>query len=216
MLLGLCQTPAAEIRHLMALFHESREKGWLQFPESAVPDQVRTLIEQEQLANAITVWSLNLVPGLLQVPAYMRAVAQESVNVQDVEEVVATRTTRREIVNSSRAFTFLVHEQALRLPVGSAETMAEQLHELLRMSVRPYVDLRIVPTATGANSGLSGSFTKLGFEKFAPVVFQDSYNSSLFLEDKDSLAVYQRVLDALDQQTLTAAESRELITSIAT
>ncbi|GLZ32834.1 hypothetical protein Lesp02_50220 [Lentzea sp. NBRC 105346] len=218
LLLGLCHISAADYRRLMALFRESREKGWLQFPESGVPDQVRTLIEQERLANAITVWSLNLVPGLLQVPGYTRVVTQAFVNVHggNVEELVAARTARREIIDSGRTFTFFVHEQALLLPIGSPETMSDQLHELMRMLIRPNVDLRIVPTAVGVHAGLAGSFTKLAFATFEPIVYQEGLNTSLFLEDKESMAMYQQVLEALDQQALDAEESKELITSIVT
>jgi len=37
----------------------------------------------------------------------------------------------------------------LRLPVGDSMVMSEQLHHLLRMSVRPYLSLRVVPAADG-------------------------------------------------------------------
>src|SRR5687767_13068065 len=63
-LLSYCRVEAAEVSHMLALFRESREKGWLLFPEDGVPEQLRSLIDQERLASKIIVWSLNLVPGL--------------------------------------------------------------------------------------------------------------------------------------------------------
>ncbi len=40
-LLGYCRVPPAEVRHLLALFHETRENGYLKIPEDGLPGQVR-------------------------------------------------------------------------------------------------------------------------------------------------------------------------------
>lgn len=215
-LLGFCRVPAAEHRHLMALFVESHDKGWLQFPESGVPDQVRTLIEQEQLATGIAVWSVNLVPGLLQTPGYAREVVLASPGVPPthVDELVAARIARRSIFHWSREFTFLIHEQALHLPVGGPEVMSEQLHDLLQMSVRPYVSMRIVPTAAGIHAGVGGSFRVMTFPKFPTIVFLDSLNSSLFLEDTASVELYSTALESLECLALDEEQSRAVITDI--
>jgi len=49
-LLSYCRAPYAEVERILALYRESREKGWLLFPEDGVPDQVHSLISQERLA----------------------------------------------------------------------------------------------------------------------------------------------------------------------
>lgn len=218
-LLGLCQTEAGEIRRLLALFRETREKGFLQFSdEDGVPDQLRTLISQERLATNVFVWAMNLVPGLLQIPEYSFEVVQAvpTVEPEQVGEIVAAREERRAIFHPSREFTFFVHEQALRLQVGSAQLMIAQLQDLLLMSIRPYVSVRVVPSSVGVHAGLAGSFTKLGFEKFEPVVFVETHNLSLFLEDKGSITVYDNVLKALAAQALDEEQSRALIASLLT
>lgn len=218
MLLGLCRVEPDEARRLLALYRETREKAYLQFNDDGVPNQLRTLIEQERLANTIFVWAMNLVPGLLQIPQYSFEVvdAVPTIEPEQVGEIVAAREGRRSIFHRTREFTFYVHEQALRLQVGSAELMIAQLEDLLLMSIRPYVSLRIVPLSIGVHAGLAGSFTKLGFEKFEPVVFVETHNLNLFLEDKGSIGVYDEVLKALDAQALDEEQSRELITSLLT
>ncbi|MGW4208372.1 Scr1 family TA system antitoxin-like transcriptional regulator [Lentzea sp. NPDC004789] len=218
LLLGMCGTPPDETRRLLALFRETREKGYLEFDEDGVPNQLRTLIDQERLANEIFVWAMNLIPGLLQVPSYSTEVVRAAATVkpEQVEEIVAAKMGRRAIFHRSRKFVFYIHEQALRLQVGSPELMAEQLHDLLRMSVRPYISVRVVPLSIGVHAGLAGSFTKLEYEKFEPVVYLESHNSHLFLEDKGSIAVYDEVLEALAAQALDEEQSRELITSLLT
>ncbi len=218
MLLGLCRVEADEARRLMALFKETREKGFLELSDDGVPDQLRTLIVQERDANKIFVWAMNLIPGLLQIPAYSAEVVRAAATVkpEQVNEIVEAKAGRRAIFHRSREFVFYIHEQALRLQVGSAQLMSDQLHDLLRMSVRPYISVRVVPLSIGVHAGLAGSFTKLGYEKFEPVVYLESHNSNLFLEDKSSITVYDEVLKVLARQALDEEQSRRLITSLLT
>ncbi|WP_112276217.1 helix-turn-helix domain-containing protein [Lentzea terrae] len=211
MLLGFCRVKPDEARHLIKLYNESRENGYLQIPHS-----MRSLMEQERLANKIVVWSMNLVPGRLQTADYMRGLVQGAVRNKsvDYEEVIAAKLARRELFHWSREFVFYIHEQALRLPVGSPDVMKDQLLHILAMAQRSYIEVRVMPTAIGAHAGVSGSFMQLEYEKFEPAVYLEGENSCLFLEDKASLAVYADLLKLIDQQALDAEHSKELITSI--
>jgi predicted XRE-type DNA-binding protein len=215
-LLAFCRIPPAEVRHLLALYRETRETGYLKIPEDGVPDLVRSLVEQERLANVITVWSMNLIPSRLQTADYMSAVVNGMVQSKSVDyrEVIAAKLARRELFHWSRKFVFYIHQQALMLPVGGPEVMKDQLLHLLAMARRSYIALRIVPIAFGAHAGLGGSFMRLEYEKFEPVVYLEGENSSLFLEDKASLATYAEVLKLLDRQALSVEKSVELINSI--
>lgn len=215
-LLSYCRTPHEEVDRLVALHRESRERGWLQFPEDGVPDQVHSLISQERLASKITVWSMNLVPGHLQIAGYIRAAAEKSAKIKpaDIDSLIRAKLDRQAILRPGREFVCYVHEQALRLPVGGHDVMRAQLTHIHVMLVRQYITFRIVPIAIGAHSGLSGSFTRLSFDRFEPVVFIESQNSGLFLEDAASLASYDEVLKRLDQDALDAGQSRRLITAM--
>ncbi|MFD4641702.1 Scr1 family TA system antitoxin-like transcriptional regulator [Lentzea sp. NPDC058436] len=214
MLLGLCQTPPDEARRLLALYRETREKAYLQFDEGGVLGPLHTLMGQEQLANKIVAWSLTLIPGLLQIAAYVRSVSERSAMPINVEETVRTKIERQAIFHRSREFAFYIHEQALRLPVGGADVMKEQLHHILAMMVRPYVTIRILPSEVGAHAGVGGSFVQLSYEKFNPVIFVEGARTGLFLEDKDSVAYYDEVVEALDGLALDEEQSRELIINI--
>ncbi|GGN06785.1 transcriptional regulator [Lentzea pudingi] len=211
LLLGFCRVKTPEVQRLLALFRETRERGFLQFPGD---EQISTLLKQELLANEITVWSSLLVPGHLQTTDYMRAavdgVAQpESV---DYEMVIAAKLERHKLFHWSRTFVFYIHEYALRLPVGGPDVMKDQYIHLLGMAQRSYITLRVVPASIGSHAGVSGSFIHLGYEKFEPAVFLEGENSGLFLEDPTSIAVYTAVLKRLDDQALDPEQSKELIT----
>jgi Domain of unknown function (DUF5753) len=90
------------------------------------------------------------------------------------------------------------------------------VHHLLRMSVRPSLTLRVIPAALGAHAGLSGHFILMEFAEFRPVVFLDSETSTLFLEQREEVTAYQRILGALADTALDEGQSRELIAAVAT
>lgn len=219
-LLGVCGASAAERGHLLVLFKESRENGWLQHHKSGAPLPVvlRTLLEQEKAASAAFRWSPSLVPGLLQTPEYIRAVAvgSELVPPKLVEDYVAVRIARQEMLSVPRPHTFYVHEHALRLPVGGHELMSDQLHHLLRMSVWRNISVRLVPAELGAHPGVSsGAFTMLTFENAPTAVYAELPYHSVWLDRPESVAVYTTIRESLDGRALDGDLSRKLIAGIA-
>ncbi|MGW6937012.1 helix-turn-helix domain-containing protein [Lentzea sp. NPDC054927] len=215
LLLGYCQATVEEREHLLELFHESGN-AWLQIPEDGLPDQVRTLIDHEKDANEITCWSMILVPGLLQTLEYGYVIAEHStvIEADDVPKIAAARAARANILEPGRKFTFFVHEQALLLPVGGPEVWREQLAHLLRMSVRKYISLRIIPRSIGAHAGVCGDFRVMKFPKYPPVVYIDSVNSCLFFDDTETVKVHEDILTALAAVALSEEESRAVIDNI--
>lgn len=215
-LLGLLRTPPAEFDHLMALHHDAHIRDWLQPSGSGVPDRVRTLREHEKIASGITGWSMNVVHGLLQVPDYTWHLAlAKPLPELDARLVVENRVIRQtSVLDGNRTVQIYMHEQALRLPVGDASVMAEQLHHLLRLSVRPYLTIRLIPTAFGPHAGLAGDFDLLKFKKIPEIVYLESEGANVFLEDQASVGRYETVLKSLDRTALDEVQTRKLITDI--
>jgi transcriptional regulator with XRE-family HTH domain len=214
-LLAYCRTPLEERERLIVLF---REQGnvFLQVPDEGVPDQVRTLINQEKEAIEITDWSMILVPGLLQIYEYIQAVTAkaQTVSEENIPRTVAARAARAEILEYTRKFTFFVHEQALWLQVGGEEVWREQLAHLLRLSVRKYISIRIVPRSVGMHAGTCGDFRLMKFPKYPPVVYIESVRCCLFFDDKETVATYENILTDLAAVALDEEESRAVINSI--
>jgi transcriptional regulator with XRE-family HTH domain len=218
--LGACRVKSPERDRLLALCQDQNTPGWLQQHGSRLPKQLRTLIDHENKAVAISAFESTLVTGLLQTGDYARAVISRNANMpaDEVEDRVAARLARHSLFSQERPpqFTFYLHEAVLRLPIGGPVVMSDQLHHLLRMSVRPYLTLRVIPAALGAHAGLSGPFTLMEFAEFRPVVYLDSETSSLFLERREETTAYQRILGALADTALDEGQSRELIATVAT
>lgn len=214
-LLAYCRTPLAERERLLALFRESGS-FYAQFTDDGVPDQVRTLINQEQEAIEIIDLSMILVPGLLQIREYIEAVTAkaQTVSEENIPLTVAARAARAEILEHSRTFTFYIHEQALWLPVGGEEVWREQLAHLLRLSVRKYISIRIIPRSIGVHAGVTGDFRLMRFPKYPPVIYIDSVRCSLFFDDKETVDIYENILKDLAAVALDEEESRTVINSI--
>ena len=214
-LLAYCRVPLAERRRLMSLYAEAGEKGLLLFPEDGVPDQLRTLISHEKESSEIIDWAMSLVPGVLQTPEYTHHVTEAGpIDEDDVPKVVAARIARAEILRPGRTFTFLVHEQALWLPVGGEDVWRDQLAHLLRMSVRAYINFRVIPRSIGMHAGAAGDFRLMKFPKYPPLVFLDTLNCGLFFDDKETVALYEDRVKRLAAVALDREESRGVIDNI--
>jgi transcriptional regulator with XRE-family HTH domain len=165
--LGLCRVKSPERDRLLALCQEQHTPGWLQQHGSWLPKQLVTLIDHENKAVTIDDFQAMVVPGLLQTGEYARALISRSGNVpaEEIDERVAARLARQSLFSRDRRarFTFSVHEFVLRTPVGGPAVMFDQLHHLLRMSMRSYITLRVVPASLGVHAAMAGSFTFMEF-----------------------------------------------------
>ncbi|GLY50965.1 hypothetical protein Lesp01_46210 [Lentzea sp. NBRC 102530] len=214
-LLAYCRTPRAERDRLLELFRE-QGNAFVRFTDDGVPEQVQTLINQERETNEVEAWSMVVVPGLLQIRDYIAAVTAKArtVSADNLAATIEARVARTEILDYNRTFTFYVHEQALWLPVGGEEVWREQLAHLLRMSVRKYISIRVVPRSIGVHAGLSGDFRLMKFPKYPPVVYVESVKCCLFFDDKETVDTYESILKDLAAVALDEEQSRAVINSI--
>jgi transcriptional regulator with XRE-family HTH domain len=213
--LGVCGVRGPEKERLLNLALDQHRPGFLQ---PHLPTQLRTLINHENKAVAIREFQFNLIPGVLQTDAYIRALHLEAglIPEEEIDDRVRAKLGRQNLLSrSDLSFTFYVHEFALRLPIGGSVVMSEQLHKLLRMSVRPNLTLRVVPASVGGHAAIAGSFRLMEFKAIPPIVYLDSETSGLFLELPIEIRAYKNILTALDTTALPEGQSREFITRVA-
>lgn len=217
--LAICGVVGKERDRLLRLCHDQHQPGWFQQHGSRLPKQLKTLIDHENRAVAISEFQSTLIPGLLQTGDYARAVicASEGVPANEVDDRVAAKLGRKNLMSRGDQvrFRFFIHEFALQLPVGSAEVMSDQLHSLLRDGVRPNISIRLIPAVLGAHAGSAGSFKMMEFGDFNTVTYLDSETSCLFLETPAETAAYTKILAALDSTALDERESKQLIATVA-
>lgn len=214
-----CGARSEERDHLIGLCKDQNTKSWFQQFGSRLPPQIRTYTEHENRASRVIDFQPLVIPGILQTGEYARALFARSGTVPEIEieERVAARAARQIIFSrpDPAQFMFLIHEFALRLPAGDGEVMSEQLHHLLRMSVRSYIRIRVVPGRFGAHAGTSGSFILLESREFKPVVYLEGETSGVFLEKPEEITAYRSVLRELATAALSEEQSKEVIADLA-
>ena len=125
------------------------------------------------------------------------------------------RGTRSCIGRTRPSFTFFVHEQALRLQVGSTAVMHEQLLHLVLMAGLPNVTLRVLPASAAERSMFGGPFRLFEYRDHHPLVYLDGPLSGLFLDDPGYVDDYRQLLPALASVALDEGQSRSFAAELA-
>src|SRR5207244_3942735 len=116
-----------------------------------------------------------------------------------VESRVRVRMERKRLLRrrTPPAITFFVHENALRMPVGSNRIMHEQILHLLLMCAAPPCRVRVVPARIGPRTGVIGAFTWTAHKDHNPVIYVEHLTTSLFLESHYDRLAYKYRVDQL-------------------
>lgn len=223
---GLQAVPHAEIRLLLTLYGAADDvvERTLQLGRDArrrstyrVPDWFRTYIGWEQAATEIRTYQSELVPGLLQTPAYVRAVslaADPTRAPTEIDQLVEARRDRQAVLLGDRPpqLKVVLNEAVIRRPVGGHDVMREQLHHILELADLPTVSVQLMAYSAGAHAAMGGSFVVLHLaDPDMQVVYLDDPYSADYLDRPNQVSPYERMFDRLCAASLDAARSRAMI-----
>lgn len=219
-LLGFYQVPDERREELLDLLQRGSQKGWWQ-RQAGLPHLWRTLIDLENKSTRLLNYEPLVIPGLLQTSEYSAAMIKgtdPALGSGELDNLVASRMARQALLTRTSAPLFLavIHETALRVPVGAPGVMKRQLRHLLTVSERPNVGLRIVPISAGANAGLRGPFVILEFLDEPTLVFVENHDTGIFLEDEADVERYRVALRNILNLALPPDGSAELVAAVAT
>ena len=205
----------------MELVREAGEQGWLQPYRDALPEAYLRFIQIEEGVESIRTFEPQLVPGLLQTPAYARAIIRAGLldaTEDDVELRVRVRTSRQARLSGPGALTLLaiVDEAVLHRPNGGPHVMAEQLRHLLAVAEKPNVRVQVIPFAVGAHAGMTGSFSIMNYPHASdpPLVHLEGMVGDTFLETSAEVEQYRLLFDRLRAVALRPVASARLITGL--
>lgn len=194
--------------------------GWWKNYHEIVPDGYLELIEAEEDATRIVHFHPTFVPGLLQTAEYATAVCPatslKTLTETDVTTLVRVRMLRqRWALHGSRPkeLVFLLDETALRRPVGSPETMRDQLEHLLTIADHPSVSLTVVPFRARPHAGHLGPFMLLEYgEGLDDVLCLEWQLGNLLVRgDQDLVARYHALTADLMRADAQGAATKRLI-----
>lgn len=197
---------------LMDLARNQHRRGW--WPTAGLWGRDPYLI-LEDLARHIRLWQAQVIPGLLQTPAYARAVigaANASLPTEDVEELVKDRMARKPLLERPKAphLDAIIDEAVFHRGLADRSVMLPQLRSLLDLPET--VSLRVLPYAVAWHSGTSGSLTILTFsEGLSSKPQAESAGGSVYIESAGALAHCEEIWEGLDTQAMSRDDSRAWI-----
>ncbi|MFH8499871.1 helix-turn-helix domain-containing protein [Streptomyces coeruleorubidus] len=218
-LLRLYGTDDYEASVLLKLLQRAGEPGWWQrYDKRLMPEWFDRLVGLQEAAATIRTFEIQYVPGLLQTPAYTRAVVERGLPnapAGEVERRVDLRRRRARLLFRPDApqLWAVIDESVLLRVLGSTEVMREQLAHLVEMAERSNVTLQIVPlNVTNASApAIPVTYLRFGGLDLPDVVYLEHIKSANFLEDLDETEEYRIALDRLADEALKPRDSLELL-----
>ncbi|MEV6940576.1 helix-turn-helix transcriptional regulator [Streptomyces sp. NPDC051172] len=215
----------AQLRELLLVLAGSDEGAgrhhWWHAYRGVLPPTYRDFISLESQASTMSTLETSVVPGLLQTPAYARAVTRAAVGGLDDERLdalVEVRLARQDVLHSDPPLELsaVLDEAVLRREIGGPDVMKQQLERLLEAARLPQVRLQVMPFAAGAHVGVTGPFVIFSFSSTSDldVVVLDHLTSSLYLERKEDLRAYTEAFNALQFHALSPEDSLDYIAGI--
>ncbi|MET9973750.1 helix-turn-helix transcriptional regulator [Streptomyces microflavus] len=205
---------AAELQaHLRGL--ESHVRSWRrQLAKGHRPVQDAITAEHAR-TTTLYIWENSLVPGMVQIPDYARAVftrhAQLMRSPKDTEEAVRARVRRQEaLYDSGKRHRILMWEGALRALVCSPAVLAAQLDRLASLTGLDTVELGIVPFTAPLKIHPANGFWIYDDR----LVIAEDWHAELWIDDTDSIAVYQRTWNLLRESAVFGTEAQRVIAQV--
>ncbi|MEV5575269.1 helix-turn-helix transcriptional regulator [Spirillospora sp. NPDC052269] len=158
-------------------------------------------------ATALITWEPVIVPGLLQTEAYARQLLTS-------EDAVKNRLDRQSLLTRSEplpiSFTALLSPTVLSNPIGTRETMQEQLAHLCAMAELPNISVQIVMPA-GRPVGAGGAFVVATLPDLSAVAYMDTAIRGITTDARDDLSNLSETLRHLQSRALPENMSIDMI-----
>jgi transcriptional regulator with XRE-family HTH domain len=189
---------------------------WHLVNKETLPDWFRPYPDLEADAGTIRTFALALIPGLLQTEEYARHVFQVGRLPEKVDQLLAARMKRQEILarRDPPLLWVVLDEFVLHRMIGGPEVMRKQLAHLIEVAQRPNVTIQIVPAGRGAYAGLSGYLTLLSFDEGPDVAYLDDQVGGHLIEESAKVDACGISFDRIRASALSQEESIELLKTL--
>lgn len=186
-----------EIDEFVALAEQANKPGWWHAYRDVLPSWFTAYVSLETGARTLRTYEPHYVTGLLQTPAYARAVLSGGFPngaEEEVERRVNLRLRRQTLLDRENAPTLWVvmEEAVLHRGVGGPEVMREQIDRLLEVSELDHVSIDILPFAVGAHIGACAPFTYFRFEEpeLPDIVYSEILSASMYLDERADVVAH--------------------------
>jgi transcriptional regulator with XRE-family HTH domain len=207
---------------LLELAREAAQKGWWEDYSDALSPDYQQFIGFEHEATSISIWHVEVVPGLLQTKTYARHIIAnygliEPIAPGMIERLVRVRIQRQEALTREPPveLTVVLDESCLRRRIGAEQVMYDQLIYLAELADKPNIAIRILPLEA-QHTVLGPAFLIFHFGSFSDAILQDVVASEQLkgvytVENEQETYLHGLVFQSLLSISLDADESKALI-----
>ena len=222
----LYRVPVSHRAELIALAEESHETSPVEELRAELPEGHAEILRAESEAEEMSTWEPQVIPGLLQLEDYTRAVLQPwpglfARPVAEVERRVQTSRLRQRILARARpaSLSFVIDESVLLRGFASPSVMHDQLVHLAAISEQPNLEVRVLPL-NGRQVIATGSFVYFRFPRIHGVALPDTValehlHGTTFVSSELDVNMYQVAFGVLRDNSLTPQNSRDKMTRVA-
>jgi transcriptional regulator with XRE-family HTH domain len=227
-----------ELRELLTDYRASQEQqtllvelsdprgafGWYRDYADVLPGPQLDYLIMEAAASKITVYEAQRVPGLLQTPAYARALAEADPFLADDaarDRAVEALLARQQAILAGRRpeVHLVIGQAALHQQAGGPQVMDEQLALLAGAAAdSSTVTVQVLPFESGAHAAAGEGTVEIVQFAGAPgqgLVHVGGITGGTCLEGQDDLAVYVGASDQLRAFALSPGQSALLLRGLA-
>ncbi|MER5773420.1 helix-turn-helix transcriptional regulator [Streptomyces sp. NPDC002039] len=181
-----------------------------------IPYWAEPLMKLEQKAKHLSSYENQVIPGLLQTPAYAEAVFRSRVPIYtegEIAEQVTARIDRQSALHREKPMlaSFIIWEPVLTCPIGGPQVLREQLRHLTACSLLSGVMLQILPLNDHTHPALDGPFVLLETPDHQHIAYVESQRGSLVVSDLDEVSIMTQRYAMLRTQALNPDETRGLL-----
>ena len=221
LLLDFYGVSSEQVEGMRDLARAGRQRGrWAGF-RNVIPDWFRAYVDLEADASEIRWYQPEVVPGILQTEAYIRAmnpIAHPRVTDEEVNREVTVRLERQAILDRpDTTLNFILSESALRRNIGDATIMHQQLLHLAELAERPNIELQVLPFDAQTFGAAWIGFIILRFDHDATsdVVYLEGYTDADYLDSPDEVQSYTALWNRLSAAAMGQVESRKMVIRLA-
>ena len=188
--------------------------------KSKYPEHFTEAAEAEAQTTAIRQYAPLLIPGLLQTPAYARAVNRAydpTATEETIDEWTEGRLERIRLLNhpTKPVLWVVLDEAALRRETGGRAVMAEALRHIAELARRRRVIVQVLPLSAGAHAAMQGGLKLMEFEDAPPLVYYEGVATGRLEDDPATVAQQRFRFDLLVSSALSQEKSLALIEALA-
>lgn len=212
-LCDLFQVVSERRDYLTTLAREGTRKAWWQPYDLPYA----TYVGLESAAVTISDFDPGVFPGLLQTPAYARAVHEAAfplLSPEVIDQRIEVRRARQQALVRDKPpqLAAIVDEAVLHRVVGGPDVMVGQLVHVIEASQLDNITVQVLPYSAGAHPALDSTFTMLEFEPPVPgVVYVDGLVGQIYLERPQDFQRYRQIFKHLSDVAMSPQSSIELI-----